>query len=122
MVRNGLRVRFHLYKCKSCGRQFYGGNRRNKQQIISDYIDGKQTLEQLSKKYGVSARTIRRDLSDMRYIQKISRYKQVSIQMDTTYWGHDFGLLAIKDSVRKKILWHKYVTHETISAYMEGVT
>lgn len=122
MVRNGLRGRFQIYKCKTCGRKFTGGNRRDKQKIISDYIDGKQTIEQLSNKYGVSARTIRRDLSDMRYVQKISRYKQVSIQLDTTYWGRGFGLMAIKDSVRKKILWHKYVSHETISAYMEGVT
>lgn len=41
--------------------------------------------------------------------------------MDTTYWGRGFGLRVTKDALRKKILWHKYVTHETIASYMEGV-
>lgn len=41
--------------------------------------------------------------------------------MDTTYWGRGFGLMIIKDALRKKILWRKYVHHETIASYMEGV-
>ena len=121
MVRNGLRGRRQLYKCKDCGRQFLGGKRRDKSQVITDYVEGKQTLDQLALKYGVSERTIRRDLEGMRYIQKISKHKQVTIQMDTTYWGRNFGLLVIKDALRGKILWRKYVTHETIADYIEGV-
>lgn len=121
MVRNGLRGRRQLYKCKDCGRQFLGGKRRDKSQVITDYVEGKQTLDQLALKYGVSERTIRRDLEGMRYVQKISKCKQVTIQMDTTYWGRNFGLLVIKDALRGKILWRKYVTHETIADYIEGV-
>lgn len=121
MVRNGLRGRRQLYKCKDCGRQFLGGKRRDKSQVITDYVEGKQTLDQLALKYGVSERTIRRDLEGMRYVQKISKYKQVTIQMDTTYWGRNFGLMVIKDALRGKILWRKYVTHETIADYIEGV-
>ena len=121
MVKNGLRGRSHLYTCKDCGRQFLGGRRRDKSQVITDYIEGKQTRDQLALKYGVSSKTIGRDLEGMRYVQKISKYKQVVIQMDTTYWGRNFGLLVIKDSVRKRVLWRKYVRHETIADYMEGV-
>lgn len=121
VVRNGLRGRRQLYKCKDCGRQFLGGKRRDKSQVITDYVEGKQTLDQLALKYGVSERTIRRDLEGMRYVQKISKHKQVTIQMDTTYWGRNFGLLVIKDALRGKILWRKYVTHETIADYIEGV-
>ena len=62
---------------------------------------------QLANKYGVSEKTIRRDLEEIRYIRKAFRYKDVTIQMDTTYWG--------------KVLWHKYVHHETIAQYVEGV-
>ena len=122
MVHNGLRGRIQRYKCNDCGRRFDGGIRRSKAQVITDYIEGKQTLEQLADKYQVSTRTIARDLEGMRYVQKISKYKQVVIQMDTTYWGRYFGLMVIKDSLRKKILWRKYVTHETIADYLEGVT
>lgn len=62
VVRNGLRGRKQLYKCKSCGRQFLGGQRRDKSQVITDYVEGKQTLEQLALKYGVNEKTIRCDL------------------------------------------------------------
>ena len=121
MVRNGLRGRKHLYKCKDCGRQFVGGVRRDKSQVITDYVEGKQTLSQLALKYGVNEKTIRRDLEGMRHVQKISKYKHVSIQMDTTYWGRRFGLMTIRDATRGKVLWRKYVTHETIADYLEGV-
>jgi len=122
VVRNGLRGRKHLYKCKDCGRQFVGGIRRDKSQVITDYVEGKQTLEQLALKYGVNEKTIRRDLEGMRYVQKISKYKHVTIQMDTTYWGRNFGLMVIYDAIRKRVLWRKYVRNETIADYMEGVT
>ena len=110
-----------MYKCKDCGRRFSGGIRRDKSQVITDYVEGKQTMDQLASKYGVSSKTISRDLGGMRYIQKISKDKEVTIQMDTTYWGRNFGLMVIKDALRKKILWRKYVTHETIADYVEGV-
>ena len=110
-----------MYRCKSCKRQFLGGHRRDKSQVITDYVEGKQTLEQLALRYGVSERTIRRDLQGMRYVRKISKYKQVTIQMDTTYWGRRFGLMVIRDALRGRVLWHKYVTHETVADYMEGV-
>ena len=121
MVHNGLRGRTQRYKCKDCGRRFDGGIRRDKNQVITAYVEGKQTLGQLALKYGVNEKTIRRDLKGMRHVQKISKDKQVSIQMDTTYWGRRFGLMVIRDTTRGKVLWRKYVTHETIADYVEGV-
>ena len=78
-------------------------------------------MSQLALKYGVNEKTIRRDLEGMHHVQKISKYKQVTIQMDTTYWGQRFGLMVIRDAVRGRVLWRKYVRHETIADYMEGV-
>lgn len=121
VVRNGLRGRKQQYKCKDCGRQFLGGIRRDKSQAISEYIEGKQTRKQVSAKYGVSVRTIERDLEGMRYVQKVSKDRSVVIQMDTTYWGRDFGLMVVKDAYRNKILWRKYVRYETTAGYLEGV-
>lgn len=66
-------------------------------------------------KYGVNEKTIRRDLEAMLPVQKISKYKQVTIRMDTTYWDRRFGLMVIRDAVRGRVLWRKYVTHETIA-------
>ncbi|WP_434475951.1 IS1/IS1595 family N-terminal zinc-binding domain-containing protein, partial [Bacteroides acidifaciens] len=45
VVRNGLRGRTQRYKCKDCGRRFDGGIRCDKAKVISDYVEGKQTLE-----------------------------------------------------------------------------
>lgn len=60
-------------------------------------------------------------MEGMRYVHKIAKYKDVTIQMDTTYWGRDFGLMVIRDALRGKVLWHKYVHHGTIAQYAEGV-
>lgn len=121
VVRNGLRGHTQRYKCKDCGRRFDGGARRDRSQVITDYVEGKQTLEQLAAKYGVNERTIRRDLEGMRYVRKVAKYKDVTIQMDTTYWGRNFGLMVIRDTLRGNVLWHKYVRHETVAQYIEGV-
>ena len=57
----------------------------------------------------------------MRHVRKIAKYKDVTVQMDTTYWGRGFGLMVIRDALRGKVLWHRYVHHETIAQYVEGV-
>ena len=117
-----MRGRKQMYKCKDCGKQFIGGKRRNKSQVITDYIEGKQTLRQLALRYDVSERTIRRDLTGMHFVHSISKHKDVTVQLDTTYWGRHFGLMVIKDALRNKILWHKYVRNETIAQYIEGIS
>lgn len=122
MIRNGRKNSKQLYKCNECGKQFLGGRRRNKVQVITDYVEGKQTLSQLAQRYRISERTIQRDLAGMRFVRKIAKVKDVTIQLDTTYWGRNFGLMVIKDALRNKILWHKYVRNETISQYMEGIS
>ena len=122
MVHNGFRDGKQRYKCKECGRRFTGGIRRDKSQVITDYVDGKQTIMQLAAKYKVSERTIRRDLESMRFVRKKAKYKEVTVQLDTTYWGRKFGLMVIKDALRNKVLWHKYVYNETINQYMEGIS
>ena len=87
MVRNGLRGRTQRYKCKDCGRRFDGGIRRDKSQVITDYVEGKQTLEQLAIKYGVNEKTIRRDLEGMRYVHKMP-----SIRMSPYKWIQHIGV------------------------------
>lgn len=91
-----------------------------KSQVITGYVEGKQTLEQLAIKCGVNEKTIRRDLEEMRYVYKIAKYKEVTIQMDTTYWGRNFSFMVIRDALRGNVLWHKYVHNETIAQYIEG--
>ena len=87
VVKNGQRKQVQPYKCKDRVRQCLGGKRRNKQQIITDYIEGKQTRKQLAEKYGVSIRTIERDLEGMRYVHYHSNGYDL---LRTQFWidGH----------------------------------
>ena len=57
----------------------------------------------------------------MRHVRVVSKYKDVVVNMDTTCWGRHFGLLVIKDTFRSKILWYKFVRHERIADYLEGL-
>lgn len=116
--KNGRRGNNQLYKCLDCGRQFVGGKKIDSERIITDYIDNKLTLRQLSEKYSLSVRTVWERLKEMRHVHVISRHKDVVINMDTTYWGCYFGLVIIKDTFRNKILWHRFVRNESI---LDGV-
>lgn len=118
--KNGQKRNKQTYKCLSCGRQF-SDRKIDDNQLKTDYIEGKQTLRQLSEKHGVCVKTIWNHLGAMRHIRKISSAKEVVVLMDTTYWGRDFGLMIIKDAFRNKILWYKFVRNETVADYKEGV-
>ena len=98
-----------------------GGVRIDDEQLKTEYIEGKQTLAQLSLKHGVCVKTIWNHLHSMRHVRVISKHKDVVVNMDTTYWGRGFGLMVIKDAFRNKILWYKFVRNETIADYLEGI-
>ena len=83
---------------------------------------GKQTITQLSSKYGISPSTIRRRFSEKHSRRYISSDKLVIVLMDATYWGHNFGVVVMKDSRTGKILWRKFIDRkETLSDYSEGI-
>lgn len=42
--------------------------------------------------------------------------------MDTSHWGHCFGVVTIKDAHSKQVLWRKFIyRNERVSDYLEGV-
>ena len=47
--------------------------------------------------------------------------KRGIVLMDTTYWGRNWGLLLMLDSERSKVIWRKYVSHERLCDYKEGI-
>jgi hypothetical protein len=84
-------------------------------------VFGKQTVFQLSERYCISQSTVRRKLDTIRVPRIISSSKHVVVLMDTTYWGRSFGVMVFKDCRTKRVLWRKFVHHETLSDYKEGV-
>jgi hypothetical protein len=86
-----------------------------------DYVFGKQTILQLSERYGISPRTIRRKLDAIRVRRVISSSKSVILLIDTTYWGRNFGVVVFKDRRTKRVIWRKFVRYETLADYKEGM-
>ena len=61
-------------------------------------------------------------MRQVRSTRIVSKYKEVVILMDATYWGKSFGVLLIVDAYRKRLLWRKFLDKkETIADYLEGI-
>jgi hypothetical protein len=90
--------------------------------LWEEYLRGKQTYLQLSKKYKCSKRTIQRriDLHQLTATAKLPR--KVIVLMDTTYWGRNFGVMLFKDAITKENLLKYYVKNETNFLYKKGIT
>jgi hypothetical protein len=110
-----------MYKCHACGKQFIGGERLSPDQIWKDYREGKQTYHQLAKKHNCSKRTIQRKI-DLCKINIYKKYpREIIVLMDTTYWGHNFGVMLFKDNITKENLLKYYVKTETVALYKRGI-
>ena len=92
------------------------------QSLYEEYVKGKQTLSEIAEKHGISVSTVQRRIRKVHSTRIVSKYKEVVILMDTTYWGRDFGVLLIVDAYRKRLLWRKFLDKkETIADYLEGI-
>ena len=109
------------YLCKSCGRRFIIRQVIDTEVLWREYVFGKQTILQLSERYGISRNTVRRKLDLIRVSRIISSSKSIVVLMDTTYWGRSFGVVTFKDWRTKRVLWRKFVRYERLSDYQEGV-
>lgn len=76
----------------------------------------------IAEHYGVSPSTIKRRLSNIRI-----RWSQPQISgggyvhLDTTYWGHNWGVLLALDNASRKPLYLEFISHETIDGYLEAL-
>ena len=90
--------------------------------LYEEYVKGKQTLIEIAERHGLSVSTVQRRLRQVHTTRIVSKYKDVVILMDATYWGKNFGVLLIVDAYRKRLLWRKFLDKkETIADYMEGI-
>lgn len=74
-------------------------------------------------KYGVSERTIYRRLNNQ-YVESLPQKnsREIVLLMDPTYWGRNFGVVIMKDSLAGDVLWYKFIEKkETVADYKEGV-
>ena len=110
-----------LYKCHACGKQFLGGERRDPKIIFAEYLEGKQSYEQLAEKYGCSRKTIQRCIDKVEPSRQTEFTPVANVVMDTTYFGRKFGVMVFKNALNGAILLKKYVKNETVEGYVSGI-
>jgi len=89
--------------------------------LWKEYVEGKQTYQQLSEKYKCSLKTIQRRIGSVIVGQTEKRVRSVIVLMDTTYWGRGFGVMLFKDAITKENLLKYYVKYETTALYKQGM-
>lgn len=120
--KNGVRKGVQLYKCMVCGRQYRGGAYLESNIVWEAYTKGKQTIRDLSQRYGVSESTIKRLLKDISIDwdnPKVGGHGVVNI--DATYFGRNCGVIAALDTNTGKLLYMKHISHEHVSDYEDAV-
>lgn len=86
------------------------------------YQTRKQSVDDIAAHYGVSPSTVKRRLGNIRI-----RWTQPQISgggfvhLDTTYWGHNWGVLLALDNATRKPLYLEFIGHETICDYLEAL-
>ena len=117
-VKNGKRKGVQMYKCQVCGYQFRNSTMPSNDEIWNLYMEGKQTISELSHRFGVSESTIKRRLKDIS-----KSWKQPTIEgcgyvhMDATYWGRSWGVLLALDEHSGFPLYLAFIENETASGY-----
>ena len=121
-VKNGKRQGVQLYVCKECGYQFRNGNRVDTDTLWSLYQDGKQTMAELAEKHRISQSTIKRRIREVTIgWDKPSLTGSGFLHLDTTYWGHNWGVLLGLDEETGLPLYVAFIGHERVQDYIDAV-
>jgi hypothetical protein len=106
----------------SCLRVFQLNNKPNLESLWPEYSQGKQTYNQLAKKYNCSVRTIQRKLDKYELIQPPKlQPRPVVVLMDSTYWGRGFGVMLFKDDLTGENLLKYFIQAESNLMYERGI-
>ena len=86
-----------------------------------DYAYGRQTLAELSKRYGCHRETLRRQFERYAAVVKPKEAHDtpVALTFDATFFGRDYGLLVFR-ALRRNIHWQE-VDHEKIDYIGHGL-
>ena len=121
--KNGVRRCVQLYKCQDCGYQFRGRVEVSEDVLWNAYLQEKQTISELSERFGMSVSTIKRRLQGIRreWVQP-SLSGEGFVHLDVTYWGRSFGVLLALDSQTGIPLYMAFVRSETVKDYVDAVS
>ena len=122
-IKYGVRKGVQLYKCQDCGYQFRAGVEVSEDELWNAYQQEKQTVKELSGRFGMSVATIKRRLHAIKREWKQPPLSgEGFVHLDVTYWGRSFGVLLALDSQTGKPLYMAFVKSETVKDYEEAVS
>ena len=121
--KNGVRNGVQLYKCQECGYQFRAGTATSEEDLWNAYQQGKQTIKELSVRFGMSVATIKRRLHGIKreWVQPPLSGGGF-VHLDVTYWGRSFGVLLALDNQTGRPLYMAFVRSETVKDYEDAVS
>ena len=120
--KNGVRNGVQLYKCQDCGCQFRARVEVSEDELWNAYQQEKQTIKELSERFGMSVATIKRRLHDIkREWMQPPLSGEGFVHLDVTYWGRSFGVLLALDSQTGSPLYMAFVKSETVKDYEDAV-
>ena len=122
-IKYGVRKGVQLYKCQECGYQFRAGNEVSEYGLWNAYQQEKQTIKELSERFGMSVSTIKRRLHDIKreWVQP-PLCGDGFVHLDVTYWGRSSGVLLALDNLTGKPLYMAFVKSETVKDYEDAVS
>lgn len=86
------------------------------------YLQGKQTIAQISELFGLSPSTIKRRLSEISFDWKNPEIKGCGVvHLDATYFGRNTGVLLALESGTGRLLYMEHIAHEHISDYEKAI-
>ena len=109
MIRKGQRNGSTYWYCNDCKRYSSGRKKPSQEAIFNRYSQGTFTIKQLSEEFGISPSSVKRKLKDYPPKKIEHSPRKVVVQMDTTYWGRNFGLVLFMDAESHQILHHFFI-------------
>ena len=122
-VKNGVRKGVQLYKCHECGYQFRAGTATSEEDLWNAYQQEKQTIKELSVRFGMSVATVKRRLHGIKreWVQT-PLSGEGFVHLDVTYWGRSFGVFLALDGQTGEPLYMAFVKSETVKDYEDAVS
>ena len=110
------------YRCRDCGRLFQSSRRNTgiNTALWKEYVEEKQTLEQLAGEYGHSHVWVRKQLDTISVPKQDLIPQATVIIADTTFWGRHYGVCVFRAWPLAKNIWWNEVASELMAHYRYG--
>ncbi len=119
IIRWGSREGHQRYKCRDCGTSFVkhkeGVRQSNRLVWFRKWVLGKQTIEDIARECGYSARQVHRwfdEYLDSSPSWTMNTSRQIYLLIDGTYYSDGHCLILYRAENLKRTIFYRFTTHE----------